>query len=414
MAPPPTDKQTRSASTKLARRLLVVCALLILYGSLYPFEYLEPPSVAGAWRQLVLVSTWWTSPGDVMGNVVLFVPWGALGAVALAHTARRQRGLAWFVVWSLLFAFAVQVIQIWFPSRTPSRADVLWNAVGILCGMSAARALARILSRMQGGVASHAHAALALVALWGATQWAPLIPTVDWQGVKDSVKPLLLHPEWNPIAILLTTARVLAVGCMLQAVCSPGRSMMPGFAVMLVALIAGKPFIVGQSITLTNVLGYLAGYACWWVLQNRDEQRRVIATLALLFAACVLNALTPFEWRDTPTQMHLLPFAAMLEGSMELNARALLDGSFIYGALLWLAQRSSGRVIGTSIALALCVLALEYAQLWLEGRTGDITEPLLALAAGTLLAAAQPSAEHRAPTAHDARWAGHARTRRSH
>ena len=413
-APPSDTAHTPATGASLARTLLAVCALLILYGSLYPFDYMEPPSAAAAWRQLLLASEWWTSPGDVMGNVLLFVPWGALGATALPRP-RGQR-LVWFFVGSVVFAFAVQVIQIWFPSREPSRADVLWNAVGTLTGMAFAGALARLLRLMDQGVEAQARPALGLLVLWVTTQWAPLIPTIDWQAIKDSLKPLLLHPDLDSCATLLALARVLAVGCMLQALGGTRRWIAPAFAAMLSVVLAGKLVIVGQSVMPSNVIGYIGGYACWLLLRGRDEPRRLIATMAVLFVAYVLHALTPFAWRSAPAHIHLLPFAALLEGSMELNARALLDAGFLYGALLWLAQRSSGRVIGISIALALCVLALEVVQLWIEGRTGDITEPLLVLFASVLLQMTQspPRIEHRETLGRDARPVRHARRRQTH
>ena len=377
---------------KLARTLLAACALLILYGSLYPFEYEEPPSLQAAWRQLLLASGWWTSPGDVMGNVTLFVPWGALGVVALPQAGLRRRWLLWYFVGSVAFALAVQVIQIWFPSRAPSRADVLWNAVGTLVGMAAAGALARVLRRMENGVEPQARTALVLVVLWATTQWAPLIPAIDWQGIKDSLKPLLLQPDLDTTATLLALARVFAVGCMLEAVTGAQRRRTARwFAALLAIVMAGKAFIVGQSITLSSALGYTGGYIVWLASRRMHEQPRLMAALALLFVAYVLHALTPFVWRNTPSEMHLLPFAALLEGSMDLNVRALLDAVFLYGALLWLAQRCSDRVLGISVALSLCVLALEYTQVWLEGRTGDITEPLLVLSLGTLMTMTRPA-----------------------
>lgn len=418
MAEPPGDHAPMSVSgAKLARVLLAVCALLILYGSLYPFQYVEPPSASAAWHQLLLASGWWTSAGDVMGNVLLFVPWGALGSAALAHVPQRRRRLVAFFVGSVVFALAVQVIQIWFPSRSPSRADVLWNAVGTLAGMAFSGGLAHILRRRERGVEPQAGTALALVVLWVVTQWAPLIPTIDWQGIKDCIKPLLLHPDLSPVAMLLALARVLAVGCMLEAAAGVERRRTAArFAALLTVVMAGKPFIVGQSITASNALGYLGGYVVWLASRRMDEQRRLVATLALLFAAYILHALTPFAWRNTPAEMHLLPFAALLEGSMELNARALLDAAFLYTALLWLAQRSTDRVMGISITLASCVLALEYTQVWLAGRTGDITEPLLVLSAGVLLKMTQPArhTRHRHAVTHRPDEVRHARTRRSH
>jgi hypothetical protein len=218
--------------------------------------------------------------------------------------------------------------------------------------------------------------------------------------------------------MLLALARVLAVGCMLEAMVGGAwRRTASWFAAMLAVVMAGKAFIVGQSITLSNALGYVGGYALWMTAQRTYELPRLITALALLFAAYLLHALTPFAWRDTPSDMHLIPFAALLEGSMEINARALLDAVFLYGALLWLVQRCSDHVMGISIAFALCVLALEYTQVFLDGRTGDITEPLLVLSIGALLKSTQPARHprrHRRTVARTSHHTRQARAQRSH
>ncbi|HEX6019959.1 MAG TPA: hypothetical protein VFZ28_17830 [Burkholderiaceae bacterium] len=74
------DDALRNARALRATRWLTgICVLLVTHGSLYPWKFAWPPSVAVAWARMMRQSTWWTGRGDVVGNVVLFVPLGALG-----------------------------------------------------------------------------------------------------------------------------------------------------------------------------------------------------------------------------------------------------------------------------------------------------------------------------------------------
>jgi hypothetical protein len=69
-------------------------------------------------------------------------------------------------------------------------------------------------------------------------------------------------------------------------------------------------------------------------------------------------------------------------------------------------QRAGGRVLGSSVVLALWVGGIEYLQVWVHGRTGDITEPLLVLAIGLLIRAVCRPAGHRASRARRSRSRG--------
>jgi VanZ family protein len=85
----------------------------------------------------------------------------------------------------------------------------------------------------------------------------------------------------------------------------------------------------------------------------------------------------PFRW---------IPFQALLEGSMSANVRSLLAQLFAFGAMLWLVERAGARLPGAAAALALWVGLIEVAQMWIVGRTPDITPALLVIAIAIVLA----------------------------
>ena len=363
------------------RVLLLLCAAAITYGSLHPFRFTPTPFDI-AWDAFMADHRLWTSRGDVIGNIALFVPFGAL---ALAALPAQWRGvLAWapLLLVAVAFAFAVQVLQIWFPPREPSLSDVLWNGVGSLVGMVvAALALARF-GGSQLRLGDGGPVAAFLLLGWVLTQLFPFLPSLDWQMVKDKLKPLLVDTPWSGTAMLFTMARVLAAGCLLHALSRSAGAATVRLALLLVLLLVGKLLVVGQSLGLATLLGFAAGWIAWCLLSRWAEQQLGLLTFAFLLVAFTLASLLPFELRDTASAFHWLPFDALLHGSMVVNSWALVESMFVYCTLLWLVAQDGGRVPGTAVVLAAWVAGIEAAQVWIDGRTGDITAPLLVLLSG--------------------------------
>jgi VanZ family protein len=362
------------------RALLLLCAAAIAYGSLHPFRFTAPASFDMAWSAFLADGRLWTSRGDVVGNIALFVP---LGALALAALPRRGA-----VAWTLLllaavaFAFVVQVLQIWFPPREPSLADVLWNGLGSLVGMAMAALALERFGGKRVRLGDGAPVAAFLLLGWLLTQLFPFLPSLDWQMVKDKLKPLLADPAWSGTAMLFTMARVLAAGCLLQALSRSAASATARLALLLGALLVGKLLVVGQSLGLSMLLGFGGGWIAWALLSRWAEQQLHLLAFAFLLIAFTLVNLMPFELRDIAAVFHWVPFDALLHGSMVVNSWALVESVFIYCTLLWLVAQDGGRVPGSSVVLAVWVGGLEAAQVWIEGRTGDITAPLLVLLSG--------------------------------
>jgi hypothetical protein len=129
------------------------------------------------------------------------------------------------------------------------------------------------------------------------------------------------------------------------------------------------------------------------------EPRRGAAIAGLLLAAIALQGIAPFEWLPQPQPFSWIPFRSSLRGSIELNYSALLEKCFWYFALIWLLVRSGFGRAAATLATAGLVAVIEVLQMWLPGRSADITDPLLALGAGLLLAMPRGSAGRRSAEA---------------
>ncbi len=116
--------------------LLLFWGLFIIYATTLPFNFSAPGElvqqrIRQIWSRPLKGGSW----GDVEGNVLLFVPWGLLLAVAMA---RRGAGFIVVVVAAMstgaFLSGAVEVTQLFAPTRTSSFIDLITNSFGATLG----------------------------------------------------------------------------------------------------------------------------------------------------------------------------------------------------------------------------------------------------------------------------------------
>jgi hypothetical protein len=109
----------------------------------------------------------------------------------------------------------------------------------------------------------------------------------------------------------------------------------------------------------------------------------VAAALLLLVA---WTGLWPFDFRIAPDRFALLPFGESLTQYRAANLGDMFLRCFTNGALVWLLVRAGRPVLAATAIGAGAVFAIELLQTWLPGQTAEITDPLLAVCAGGLIA----------------------------
>lgn len=373
------------------RAILLLLAVLIGYGSLYPFSF----SANDYWLREGLAL--FTQPdlhigrGDMVGNVLLFAPYGFVAALISTGSARRATApLVLRLGLGLLLALALQLAQLWLPSRVPALNDVIANATGMLLGLAAAW-LARSLGPAGAGqVASmalqRALAPAVLMLLWLSYQWFPLVPTLDLQNMINAVKPLVRTPQLDIVRALHTALAWVAFFKLWQLTTARHT---PALALAGAALciLGAKLVIVGASISPTNLLGLGIALACLpWHQHRAALPVLIIAMLAGLFA----SGLAPFDMSGVPQAFHWIPFTGMLEGSMGTNLLNLVEKSYFYGALIVFMVANGARPLAAAMALAICLAAIEAAQVFMPSRVAETTDPLLALIIGYVIGLLPP------------------------
>lgn len=391
----------------LRRGVMLTLVALVAYGSLFPFQF---QSVNGDLGTLLAgFFGRWGSDGrltDLLGNVALFMPLGLAAGYRFDAEPVRAPALLFTLLWLTLFATALQIAQLWLPDRNAALSDVFWNLVGTVAGLVAARALTGVRLRFQ------AHpAVLLLLAGWLLSQTAPLVPALGWQEFKDSLKPLLLHPEFDLGWYLLQTAMALAAARLLQAVPRIGGS--PARFGLLLLVVLGLQLVVARrAVEFTVVLAFASAWLLWsvWLRRAANQHRWIV--IGLLSAFTVWQVL-PLELTAHLRAFHWLPFEAPLRGSILAAAINISGLLFLFGALFWFLAESGGRVGPVAVAVAAWVLLLELAQTVMIAHTPDVTPVVLVLLAAVavrVLSRVAPTAATEPPVAAALRASSTART----
>jgi VanZ family protein len=371
----------------VVRWLVVASAALILYGSLFPFRF-DAPVDANLGDLLTGLRFQRTSRGDLVANLLLYMPLGLCLMLALPIRWSRFIVLAWTVVAGTALSTAIELLQFYSPMRVSSLTDVVINAIGTLAGALAAIIYLELGStlRIPGIAAGRPEPVpLGVLLLWLAFRLAPFVPTIDWQKYKDAVKPLFLEPSFGVLDTFRYVVGWLVVGYTVRQLWRREYALFALLAIVGIVL-AGRIVVVGKVLVASELLALAICIPLAAVIVANPDRLRTALLAALLAATVVLHGLKPFELLAQPQEFSWVPFKNSLSDSLEVNYSVLLEKCFWYFSLVWLLARRGSGVGRAALATAALLGAIEAAQLWLPGRSAEITDPLLALAAGVLLA----------------------------
>lgn len=391
--------------------LLLLIAGLIGYGSLYPFHFAADPHWPQEAAALLTAPLWPMGRGDLVGNVLLFAPYGLVAALSSAPQRRCYSRLGLLLALGALLALGLQIVQLWVPGRVAALNDVIANVAGMLLGVAIAVPAHRLMPALARhsagkgagkgagkeagkGAANVIPSALlpaALMLLWLGYQWFPLVPTLDLQNMVNAVKPLLRAPRIDAVRTLHLALAWLAF-CMLWDLSTSGRVRAWTMAIAACAIVGAKLFITGGSVSPANAIGLALALAC---LPWRHHRFALPALTMAMVVSLFASGLTPFTPLAQAQPFHWVPFSGMLEGSMGVNLLNLLEKCFFYGALIVLISARGGQPLAAASLVALCLCLIEAAQMFLPQRTAESTDPVLALLLGLVAWLARPQAPPR-------------------
>jgi hypothetical protein len=115
----------------------------------------------------------------------------------------------------------------------------------------------------------------------------------------------------------------------------------------------------------------------WLALVNVAARARIAAVLFAGFV--IVDGLRPFVFLPSPREFGWSPFLSFINGPRGHASRIFLEKTFIYGSLLWLFRRSGLAWVSATLLAAGMVLVLRIAQMWIPGRSAEITDVMMVL-----------------------------------
>jgi len=375
-----------SDNRRIAHWLLAVIVFLIVYGSLYPFSFAAVEG-AGPLDLLKTLSFARTTRSDIAANVLLYLP---LGACLTWLFAAQLGGLLAAIVATLVGAalsFGIEYAQLYETRRVASLSDLLYNTIGAFAGAWIALAIAATHRRLHAsrvaGFLRHP-VATALLLSWICYRLAPFAPVLDPGKWADSFRPLAGDDWWSLAAI----APHALAWLVLMPICerlAPGRRAALAAAAMAIVL-AGRVLFSGMTLEAGEIAGMAIAFALWYPLSHLPPERAVSLVAAGLVALIAIQGLAPFDFQVAQDRFAFVPFVESLTQYRAANLTDMFLRCFHDGALVWLLARSGLPILAATAMGAGLIFSVELLQTWLPDQRAEITDPLLALAAGGLIA----------------------------
>jgi VanZ family protein len=374
----------RRRSNILILALLFCILALIVYGSLYPFNF-NPALVPGG-----LLSTFhelhWARAGrgDLILNVLLYLPLGFCLLLALGTKLNRAVAVIAATLLGAMLSLSIELAQSMLPTRVPSLFDLSLNTAGSFLGATCGLAWLGFSRLMHLPTRTEAvfrdPQAMLVMALWFLSRLAPFIPELDLAKLKAALRPLF-SPQFHALRVCTYLICWLAVNQLIAALVSRAHrleALLATIAIVLVSrlLLARASFVPDELLALLLLLPMV-------LLTHRltPQPRRALLTAALL-ALLVVDSFAPFEFSPEPQSFDWWPFKVWWTQAPHEVLNAIdwahsLRRLFLLGALMWSLREWgwSTRLTGAGVFLLSVVISILHC--WQPDQPASITEPLL-------------------------------------
>ncbi|MGL6224572.1 MAG: VanZ family protein [Steroidobacteraceae bacterium] len=364
--------------------LLAVITGLIVYVSLYPFRFvLDGPSLLEALRTL----TWARAGrGDMLNNVLLYVPFGFCVALVIEPRWGRGTGVVAGTLLGLLLSLGLELLQASVAIRVSSLRDLSLNATGSLIGTMFGTIFHALGSRVspQGTPRSRsAFVAMSILVLWLLERLWPLVPDPGLRQLKRAVRPLLTpHIDW--MSLLGFVVGWLVVAQVVFGLVKRQRAM-DAFLIVIAIVLVGRVFVGGSTLDIAEIAAIALLLPLLVPISRLDDGARSTLVAVLLGFWLAWAAVRPLLQGTMTLAVDAPALREMLLRSVP-PPPLLANKSFSYLALGWLLT-GAGLVPHVAAGMmVLFVLLLTMLQLGVPSPAYGWVDLLIACLAGWIVA----------------------------
>ena len=356
--------------------IVAVVIVVIIYGSLFPFQFHDNPYSIGPLHALIESWRTPTGRGDVIANLLLYFPFGLFAVPSLRHLPRIARFMLVVLAGSAL-SVSMELTQFYEFDRFSALADVYADTAGVLLGAATSVFLFRKRPWAQIGRVERRPFVILLLSCWLGYRLFPYAPTIDLHKYWTSVKPLIFSPSLPPLDLYRHTVIWLVAALLLEALLGVVRSRM-ALPLLFISVLLARVLIVDAVLSPAEVLGGVIAVPVWNAVLSRMRIGALLVAISFV-GVVVIQALEPFQFSSAARPFGWIPFFGFLQGSVEVNIRSFLEKAFTYGALIWLMTRAGCKLMVAAVLGGALVLGLHLSQIFLPGRSAEITDVIMLL-----------------------------------
>ncbi|WP_170309666.1 right-handed parallel beta-helix repeat-containing protein [Litorilituus lipolyticus] len=349
------------------RFFITLLYLLIAYGSLFPFDF-SLIEFNQNYHHILRFKL--TSLGDTVANIALFAPLGLFYGLMNNYISQPLLNSR-LLLKVAFFAIILQLLQIALPTRDQNIVDVIFNLAGFVVGYYAVFIL-RLPNQLPTLKLQHLPIAIGL--LYILSELVPFVPSIDFQAIKDSIKPLLLWPGvdvvWPIIfssVLWLLTIRLFSFQCDYVPVKRAAQ--------VWLFMIVAKILVYGVSLSYVDLIAPLIAImlASFLTLQGESFTKLL---LSVVLACFLTSSMASFGDKNITLEL-FIPFHGYLSGHLAVAVQGVLFKLFLFSAVIWLAFELMWPVKKVALLLGALVLTIELAQLFMPSKTTDFADVLL-------------------------------------
>jgi VanZ family protein len=366
---------------------------IIYYGSLYPFELRPLVNPGKSIAYLLGTTGQWDRAGDLISNILLYIPCGLFGMLALRNRCSNAVAIAFATLAGTLISASVEFLQLYADYRNPTFGDIYANAIGSAIGaLSGILASKHFRPAWLAPLVDHPRASLLLV-LWLGSRLYPYVPTIDLHKYWHALKPLFVSPALPLLDLLRYSVVWLFIAALIHA-CYGTQRWKFFFPLFAAAFFAAKVLITDLVVKPADLLGCLLAFALWLFVFASTRPRYLL--LSLLYLALLLaTVLAPFSFSEIQLRDYgWVPFKSLMHGSIGVNVQSFCEKTALYGGMIWLLARSGFFFPIATLLTAGLLFVTTYLQTYLPGRSAEITDVVICLLIGFVFSILPKSPVH--------------------
>ena len=364
------------------RALFATICGIIIYGSLFPFDFYWPNFEQFSWLDWTLSLEERTTNGDRLSNLLTFIPLGFFGYFYNPFNLNRfaTKSLSVIAV-CLLIAYCLQVLQIFTPHRVPSVGDVFYNIWGVMFGIAGAFSIENFLIRKTAlsEIWFFEYSVATALALFACMYFLfPFFFQIDIDDFIQSALPIWTPPWIIPEVFILLFAYWLSFLTLLKH-CFWKDFSYSSLAIIISVLLLLKIISAHNFVDLNWIF---AAFLSLLVIKYCPRVWIEKVVLAMLVLALVLPVVVPWKIKMLSAEFNWIPMNSYLNGSLWLNTQLFLEKIFLFGSLLYFSKRLFGNWLIAAVVCAGLVFVVEILQLFISLGQASITEPLMVVILG--------------------------------